>query len=176
MKFSIALVFALSFCSVSAFASASAFAVETETKKSNSNRRSNARPNALDKKGKAGKSSKKVPAPSIRIGQDFDDALKVMSKLGPGKTPDFNKKDAAKKLEFKRWEIGDGLLFAVYSAKEKKITGLFYSVPAGDSKEKKKRYRYRVKSYSPKTGEMKLVVPNKLSDKEPDEKQPPNFF
>jgi hypothetical protein len=69
-------------------------------------------------------------------------------------------KDAVLKF----WSVGQGVLIAVYSTANKKVLSLSYSLSDERPKATRRTFDLVVKEFDPKSGEMKIAVPNKAPE------------
>lgn len=68
------------------------------------------------------------------------------------------------KLELKQWPVGGGVLVAVYSTQNNKITALDFHISDERPKALRMYWDFPVSSFDPKTGKMQLTVPVAESD------------
>ena len=99
----------------------------------------------------------------VFIGQSIDTALNLMAPMGNG-SPMLEMATRDPDLQMKMWSVGEGVLIAVHSEKDRSIKSLSFYMSDERPKWEAKTFEYEVSQYFPATGEMRIVVPNKAMD------------
>ena len=105
----------------------------------------------------------KADAGLIVSGSDIGAVNKSMAASGYRETG-LDMLATRKDTDLKFWSVGQGVLIAVYSTANKKVLSLSYSLSDERPKVTRKTFDLAVKEFDPKSGEMKIAVPNKAPE------------
>lgn len=114
------------------------------------------------------KNSQEIKRQIVKVGQDINEAMKVMSQAGIEEGLALAIVASEKNERLSGWPVISGHLVARYSIINNRIVSMALYLEDKDPRPRSQQTRdlvFKVNSYSPITGEMLLIVPNKSMKK-----------